>query len=223
MDVIFQQWPRFLNALWLTVWMFTLVTIVSTFIGAALAILAGRLGPVLAIPLSIYTWIFRGVPELVILLICYLALPYLGLDLGSIGSAILAFVLIGVAFQSEIFRAGLSTIDDRMIEAARGLGMSWWLMTRRVIIPQVLRVSVPSWATFLAGNVKAFALASAVAVTEIMTVTRQTMAISKDPFTLILLAALLYGAIASVLMVLEIVISRYLTHRYGPAHGGGAT
>lgn len=222
MDVLLQQWPRFVNALWLTVWMFTLVTIVSTILGAALAILADRFGAIVSFPMRIYTWIFRGVPELVILLICYLALPYIGLDLGSVGSALLAFTLIGTAFQSEIFRAGLSTVDARMIEAARGLGMSWGLMTRRVIIPQVLRVSVPSWATFLAGNVKAFALASAVAVTEIMTVTRQTMAISKDPFTLILVAGLIYGAIASVLMILEIVISRYLTHRYGPAHGGGA-
>ena len=222
MDVLFQQWPRFMSALWLTVWMFTLVTIVSTLIGAALAILAERFGPVLGVPLRIYAWIFRGVPELVVLLICYLALPYLGLDLGSVGSAILAFTRIGIAFQSEIFRAGLASVDARMIEASRGLGMGWWLMTRRVIVPQVLRVSVPSWATFLAGNVKAFALASAVAVTEIMTVTRQTMAISKDPFTLILFAGFLYGAIASVLMVLEIVISRYLTHRYGPANGGGA-
>ena len=222
MDVLLQQWPRFLNALWLTIWMFTVVTIVSTILGAALAILADRYGKILSIPMRIYAWIFRGIPELVILLICYLALPYIGLDLGSIGSALLAFTLIGVAFQTEIFRAGLSTVDARMIEASRGLGMSWWLMTRRVIIPQVLRVSVPSWATFLAGNVKAFALASAVAVTEIMTVTRQTMAISKDPFTLILLAGLLYGAIASALMIIEIVVSRYLTHRYGPAHGGSA-
>ena len=147
MDVLLQQWPRFVNALWLTVWMFTLVTIVSTILGAALAILADRFGAIVSFPMRIYTWIFRGVPELVILLICYLALPYIGLDLGSVGSALLAFTLIGTAFQSEIFRAGLSTVDARMIEAARGLGMSWGLMTRRVIIPQVLRVSVPSWAT----------------------------------------------------------------------------
>ncbi len=221
MDVLLQQLPRFLSALWLTLWMFALVTVMSTIIGAALAIFADRYGRPVAAALRIYSWIFRGVPELVVLLICYLALPYAGIDLGSVGSAILAFTLVGVAFQSEIFRAGLSTIDARMIEAARGLGMNWWLMTRRVIIPQVLRVSVPSWATFLAGNVKAFALASAIAVTEIMTVTRQAMAISKDPFTLLLFAGFLYGVIASALMILEIVVSRYLNHRYGPAHGGG--
>lgn len=220
MDILLQQWPRFVSAIWLTIWMFALVTFISTLVGAALAILADRFGQSVAIPVRIYAWIFRGIPELVVLLICYLALPYAGIDLGSIGSAILAFTLVGIAFQSEIFRAGLATIDVRMIEAARGLGMNWWLMTRRIILPQVLRVSVPNWATFLAGNVKAFALASAIAVTEIMTVTRQAMAMSQDPFTLLLFAGFLYGMIASALMVFEIFISRYLAHRYGPSNRG---
>lgn len=216
MDVIVSQLPRFIDATWLTIWMFAVVTFVSTILGASLAILANAAGRGAGIPLAVYTWVFRGLPELVVLLFCYLALPTLGLDLGSIGSALLAFTLVGTAFQAEIFKAGLSAVDPRMIEAARALGMSWQLRLRRVVLPQVFRIVVPPWATFLAGNIKAFALASAVAVTEIMFVTRQSLAISRDPFTLILFAGVIYGAIASALMLLELVLTRHIIRRYGP-------
>jgi His/Glu/Gln/Arg/opine family amino acid ABC transporter permease subunit len=216
MDAILAQWPRFLDATWLTVWMFAVVTIISTLIGLALAVLSHSGGKPVSVPISIYTAIFRGLPELVVLLACYLALPVVGIDLGAIGSALLGFTLIAVAFEVEIFRAGLAAVDPRLVEAARSLGMGWCLTMRRVVLPQVFRIVIPSWATFSAGYVKSFALASAVAVTEIMAVTRQALAVSTQPFTLIAFAGLLYGIIASALMIFEAVATRYIARRYGP-------
>jgi His/Glu/Gln/Arg/opine family amino acid ABC transporter permease subunit len=216
MDAILAQWPRFLDATWLTVWMFAVVTILSTLIGLALAVLSHSGGKPVSVPISIYTAIFRGLPELVVLLACYLALPVVGIDLGAIGSALLGFTLIAVAFEVEIFRAGLAAVDPRLVEAARSLGMGRRLTMQRVVLPQVFRIVVPSWATFSAGYVKSFALASAVAVTEIMAVTRQALAVSTQPFTLIAFAGLLYGIIASALMIFEAVATRYIARRYGP-------
>lgn len=215
MDVFIAQFPRFLDATWLTIWMFVLVTTISTLIGATLAVLAEWTGKPVSLPLSVYSWVFRGLPELIVLLGCYLALPAIGLDLGSVGSAILGFTLVGIAFQLEIFRAGLNAVDKRILEATRALGMSWWLTMRRVVLPQVVRIAMPAWATFLAGNVKIFAVASAVAVTEVMAVTRQAIAVSDQPFFLIMVAAGIYAAIASILMVLEAVLSRRFSTRYG--------
>lgn len=215
MDVIVGQWPRFMAAAWLTIWMFAVVSLLSTLLGAALAIASSVAGRWLTAPLAIYSWVFRGLPELVVLLACYLALPLAGVDLGSIGAAILGFTLVCTAFQMEIFRAGLAAVDRRLFEAARALGMGWPLMMRRIVMPQVLRIVVTPWVTFLAGNVKAFALASAISVTEIMMVTRQSLAISSDPFTLILLAGAIYATIASVLMIGEVLLTRHMNRRYG--------
>jgi His/Glu/Gln/Arg/opine family amino acid ABC transporter permease subunit len=215
MDAIIAQWPRFLNATWLTIWMFLVVTVLSTVIGLVLAILSQTAGRVVSLPLSIFTAVFRGLPELVVLLACFLALPALGLDLGAIGSALLGLTLIAIAFEVEIFRAGLSAVDPRLIEGARSLGMGWGLTMRRVVLPQVIRIVLPAWATFSAGYVKSFALASAVAVTEIMAVTRQALAVSSQPFVLIAFAGLLYGVISSALMIFEVVATRYVTRRYG--------
>lgn len=215
MEVIIAQWPRFLAATWLTIWMFALVTVISTAIGATLAIAADRLGRPVSIPLTVYCWIFRGTPELVVLLACYLALPAAGLDIGSIGAAILGLTLIATAFISEIVRGGLAAIDLRQFEATRSLGMGWRLTMQRIVLPQVVRVVLPAWTTFLAGFVKALAVTSAIAVAEIMAVTRQTIALTKEPFVLILFAAAIYAVISSVLMIAEVLLSRRFAIRYG--------
>lgn len=221
MDVIIAQWPRFVAATWLTVWMFAVITVISTFAGAVLAIAADRLGKPVSLPLAIYCWIFRGTPELVVLLACYLALPAAGLDVGSIGAAILGLSLIATAFIVEIVRGGLAAIDRRQFEATRSLGMGWSLTMRRIVLPQVVRVVLPAWTTFLAGFVKALAVTSAIAVAEIMAVTRQTIALTKEPFVLILFAAAIYALISSVLMVSEVVLARRFANRYGLGRGAG--
>lgn len=74
---------------------------------------------------------------------------------------------------------------------------------------------LPAWATFSAGNVKALAVASAISVTEVMAVTRQALAISNQPFVLILLAAGIYAVIASALMLVEVVATRRFARRFG--------
>ncbi|QQA41976.1 ABC transporter permease subunit [Pelagovum pacificum] len=197
--------------------MFLLITAIATALGLTLAVLTeGRRARLL----SVYTWVFRGLPELVVLLFCYLALPYLGVDLGSIGSALLAFVLIGIAFHAEIFRASLRSIDPRLREASRALGMGRGLALRRVVLPQMARIAVTPWATFLAGNVKMLSLASAISVGEVMMVTRQSLAISQDPLTLILFAGVVYATIASAVMVGETLLSGWMRRRYGPPTGG---
>jgi His/Glu/Gln/Arg/opine family amino acid ABC transporter permease subunit len=215
MALIIAQLPRFAAAAWLTIWMFAVVTVISPAIGAALAVVADRFGRAVATPLAIYCWVFRGVPELVVLLACYLGLPAAGVDIGSIGAALLGLSLIGVAFQAEIFRGGLAAIEPRQLEAARSLGMSWRQTLRRIVLPQVVRIVLPAWTTFLAGYVKAFAVTSAIAVMEVMAVTRQLIAISNQPFLLILVPSAIYAAIASALMVAELVLVRRSARRYG--------
>ena len=76
------------------------------------------------------------------------------------------------------------------------------------------------WATFLAGNVKMLSLASAVSVGEVMMVTRQSLAISNDPMTLIVFAGVVYAAMASSVMLGETILSRLMRRRFGALNGG---
>lgn len=110
---------------------------------------------------NFYIWFFRGTPLLVQILFVYLAMPYLGIarplraadvftPLGFVGiltdafvAGYLAFSLNEGAYMAEIVRAGIDSIDLGQMEAARSLGMTYWIGMRRIVLPQAMRVILP--------------------------------------------------------------------------------
>ena len=215
MDLIISLWPRFLDATLLTLGIFVIVSLMSTTIGLLAALTTIAAGRWFTVLLAAYGWVFRGVPELVILLFCYLALPQLGLQIGPIGAAVLGFTLISTAYEIEIFRSGLAGVHRGQFEAARALGIPLPSVLRRIVLPQVIRIVATPWITYATGSIKRISIASAVAVTEIMQVTKQAIAFSHQPFRLILFAAILYATMASALMIAEIVVARRFKRRFG--------
>ena len=93
--------------------------------------------------LEIYIWIMRGTPLMLQLLFVYFALPMVGIMLPDIAAALLAFVLNYAAYFAEIFRSGIQAVPRGQFEAARVLGMSAPLTMRRIVLPQVLRITLP--------------------------------------------------------------------------------
>lgn len=95
---------------------------------------------------AVYVWFIRGLPNLVLLFLFYYGLfPLLGLHLPAffVGSTVLG--LRSAAYQSQIFRGALLSIDQGQMQAARSLGMSRALAIRSVVLPQALRISLPAW------------------------------------------------------------------------------
>jgi polar amino acid transport system permease protein len=93
-----------------------------------------------------YVWFLRGLPNLVLLFLFYYGLfPFFGIDLPPffVGATVLG--LRSSAYQSQIFRGALLSIDQGQMQAARSLGMSRALAIRSVILPQALRISLPAW------------------------------------------------------------------------------
>jgi polar amino acid transport system permease protein len=193
----------------MTLYIFGAVLGISTAFGFLLVLLHRLNRRIVNIFIGIYSWIFRGLPELVILLFCYLALPRLGLKISPFGAAVLGFSVVGVAYEFEIFKGGFEAVHHSQYEACRALGIPFWHMIRRIIVPQILRVILPPYITYATGALKRTSIASAVAVAEIMGMAKRIMTVSYRPFETIFLAMILYGFISSVLMVLEIVGNRY--------------
>jgi His/Glu/Gln/Arg/opine family amino acid ABC transporter permease subunit len=200
--------PRLVDATLLTLWLFVVTTLFSTLIGLALAVLASLSPRGVGWPLAAYSWFMRGVPELVVLLAAYLLLPYAGFDPGPVGAAIIGFVAISSAYEAEIFRAGLAAVPAGQHEAARALGMPLAVRLRRIVLPQALPIVAGPWLTYATGAVKRISIASAVAVSEIMHVTKQAISVTNRPFEFILIAVFLYGGMASLLMAAEAALAR---------------
>jgi polar amino acid transport system permease protein len=154
-------------------------TVELTVVGFALGAVLGL--PVLALRLSkiaplrwtarAFIEVARGVPLIVWLFLIYNGPtqfdPSLGLFFSSWRSAVLALGLVSAAYMAEIYRGSLRAIKQGQFEASRALGMSQVDTATRVIGPQMVRVAVPSSATYAIGLLKDSSLASTIGVFEI--------------------------------------------------------
>lgn len=167
-------------------------------------------------PCGLYRSFWRGTPILLQLLLVYYLLPEIGIEIAPISAAILTLTLNTTAFQAEIFRSGISHIAAGQIEAARMAGISAWQTRRRIIMPQVFRLTLPPLTNEIITILKNSSLISVIAVTELMRVSEQIASRTFQPLETYLAAAVLYLAVNLVLAR----ISAYLERRMA---GGLAT
>nr|WP_248256070.1 amino acid ABC transporter permease [Georgenia sp. EYE_87] len=211
--------------------------VVAVALAMTLAIMRRSDNPVMRWVSWIYIWFFRGTPvytQLVfwgLLGVLYprlsLGIPFgpefVVLDTNAVFSAAWA-ALIGLAlneaaYLSEIFRSGLGGVDPGQAEAARALGMNESAILRRVVLPQAMRVIVPPTGNETISMLKTTSLVLAVPFT--LDLTFATNAIGNRiflPIPLLMVAAIWYLVITSVLMVGQ----HYLELYYGRGFDGAA-
>lgn len=162
-------------------------------------------------PCGLYRSFWRGTPLLLQLLLVYYLLPEIGIEIAPISAAILTLTLNTTAFQAEIFRSGISHIPAGQIEAARMSGISAWQTRRRIIMPQVFRLTLPPLTNEIITILKNSSLISVIAVTELMRVSEQIASRTFQPLETYLAAALLYLAVNLVLARLSAYLERRMT------------
>ncbi|PWT46223.1 amino acid ABC transporter permease [Limosilactobacillus reuteri] len=94
--------------------------------------------------LEIYVWLMRGTPLLLQLIFVFYGLPIIGIVFERYDAALVAFILNYAAYFTEIFRGGFQSVDQGQFEAARVLRLSYWQTLRKIIIPQVIKIVIPS-------------------------------------------------------------------------------
>ena len=94
--------------------------------------------------LEIYVWLMRGTPLLLQLIFVFYGLPIIGIVFERHDAALVAFILNYAAYFAEIFRGGFQSVDQGQFEAARVLRLSYWQTLRKIIIPQVIKIVIPS-------------------------------------------------------------------------------
>ena len=148
--------------------------------------------------IDFYIWVMRGTPLMLQLLFVYFALPMIGIKLSDLSAAFLAFVLNYAAYFAEIFRAGIQAVPRGQYEAARVLGMSYPLALRRIILPQVLRITLPPVSNETINLVKDTSLVYILAMNDLLRVAR-TIVQREFDMTPFFVAAVFYLAMTFVL------------------------
>jgi polar amino acid transport system permease protein len=138
-----------------------------------------------------YIDIFRSIPLLVLLIVVYYALPFVGIRLSPFLSAVTALSLVSAAYTAEIFRAGIEAVPHGQFEASAALGLSNRNTMVDIILPQAIRIVIPPLTNNCINVMKDTALASVVAMPDLLKQATQAQALNANPTPLIG-AALIY-------------------------------
>jgi polar amino acid transport system permease protein len=159
---------------------------------------------------TLYTTIFRGVPELLTLFIIYfgaqILLQRLAATLGYTGrvefspffAGVVALALVLAAFSSEVWLGALNSIQKGQREAAAALGLSKRQAFRLVIFPQLMRVALPGLGNNWMVLLKETSLVSVITLHDIMFIATRANIVTKEPFLFFSVAGLLYLSISMV-------------------------
>ena len=138
----------------------------------------------------------RGTPLLLQLIYVYYVLPEIGIRLDAFTAGVLALTLNYSAYISEVYRGGIQAMPRGQHDAAAALGMTHALSMRRIILPQAIRIIIPTLGNYFIGLFKDTALCSAVSLQELVFTAQVQAALSFQYFTLYTVVACMYFAVS---------------------------
>jgi His/Glu/Gln/Arg/opine family amino acid ABC transporter permease subunit len=177
-------------------------------IGLALALLRWADVPVAARIVAVYVSLLRATPLVTLLLLLFFALPNVGIAIGPISAAILALVMNTSAFNCEVWRAALMNFPKDQYEAAQSVGMTAPLRFRRIVLPQIVRVSLPGLVNEMSLLIKVTPVLAVVGVVDITRAAVRIGAETYEPLPPFLVAIAIYAPIVFALVSLQRWIER---------------
>lgn len=209
-DFIARATPFILQGIGITLIVSAASIVLATLLAALGAI--GRLSAnaIINAVASFYVSFFRGTPLILQLLVWYLALPQVGIVLDPIFCAIGALGMNYGAYMTEIFRAGIQAVPLGQREAAAALGMSSRTAFLRIIAPQAFRIIVPAIGNDFVAMLKDSALASTVALQEIVWRARNVGQKEFKTLQTFIIAAMIYWALTIIFSTFQNRIEKRL-------------
>jgi polar amino acid transport system permease protein len=194
--------------------------------GILLAVMRLSASPIVSGASALYIWFFRGTPVLVQIVIWYnLAslFPHLSIgipfgpefataDTNSLITQFMAAALgLGLneaAYMAEIVRAGILSVDEGQIEAASALGMPPTLVTRRIVLPQAMRVIVPPTGNEAISMLKTTSIVIYIALTELFTAAQNIINTTYATIPLLFVACFWYLVMTTILTIGQVQLER---------------
>lgn len=168
-----------------------------------------------------YTWLFRGTPVILQLLLWFnlaLVFPVVGIPgiwsvravdiMTPFLSALLGLGINQGAYTSEVIRAGMLSVDVGQYEAAQAIGMSRLRILRRIVLPQAMRVVIPPLGNEFIGMVKMTSLASVIQYPEVLHNAENIYYANSRVIELLIVAGIWYLVVVSVLTPLQMLLER---------------
>lgn len=155
--------------------------------------------------------VLRGIPLLVLFFLIYFGFPQIGINFDAFTAAVLGLGLRSAAYQAQIYRGAINSIPEGQINAAFSVGMSKLKAIRHIILPQMLRLSIPGWSNEFTILLKDTSLAFGIGVIELMRQGRYIQV--RDP-DLVLAVFLLIAVIYFILVFSANKTMRFIEKKY---------
>ncbi|MEZ5778052.1 MAG: amino acid ABC transporter permease [Paracoccaceae bacterium] len=160
-----------------------------------------------------YIDLFRALPILVLLVLIYYALPFMGVRLSAFVSATLALSLVFSSFTAEVVRSGIQAIPGGQTEAAEALGLPFLVTIWRVILPQAIKIAIPPHTSNSVAIAKDTSLASVVAMPDLLKQATDAQALTANPSPLIAAAIMYLIVLLPAVRLVSILEARYRHER----------
>lgn len=175
-------------------------TILITFLAGALSVILGILiaiatlyGPkIVSLPIRAVTFLFMGTPLLLQLYLLYYGLSQVGVMLPAFWTGVVGLGLHYAAYNADIFRASIESVDAGQAEAARSLGFGRTATLRHFIVPQAVLTALPQVGNNSIILLKDTAVLSVLGITELVLNAQRAISETYRPFEFYFTAALLY-------------------------------
>ncbi|MBF7695435.1 ABC transporter permease [Acinetobacter rathckeae] len=218
-EIIQEYWKSYLwtdgmqmTGIAMTTWLLVLSIAIGFVLAVPLAIARVSSNPFISRPVWLFTYIFRGTPLYVQLLIIYSGIYSFDfihdhelLDeffREGLNCTILAFALNTSAYTTEIFAGAIRAIPYGEIEAAQAFGMSPWKKYTRIIIPSMLRRALPFYGNEVILMLHATSIAFTATVPDILKIARDVNSATYQTFNAFGIAAVLYACLAFLLIAI---------------------
>ena len=210
LEVMAKYLPSILDGVYVTIHLAVLIVLSGLALGFVLAVIR-------AFQVRVVNWLivfmvdaFRALPPIVIMIVFYFALPFVGISLSGFVVAWLSLTLVLASFAEETFWTGILSVERGQWEAARSTGLGFFQTLRDVVLPQAVRLTIPPLTNRTIVITKSTALASVVAVPEILAQASAAQAFSANTTPLTM------AAVAYLLIFLPLVVlSRWIESRFG--------
>ncbi len=192
-ELFIQSFPRLMDGLWITL----STTLISLAIAAVLGLTFGLMlvsnSKILRGIAIVYVSIIRGTPIIVQAFFIYFGVPNAtGIRLTAVTAGIITLSLNAGAYTAEIVRGGIQSIPKGQMEAARSLGLTKTLAMRKVILPQALRIMLPSIVNQCIITLKDSSILSVIGLAELTQTGRLIIANNFESFKMWIIIAIMY-------------------------------
>ncbi len=207
-NVVLESFPLIWKGASKTVSLFAWSLVVGTLAGFAVALMKISPAKALSWSATIFSWLFRGIPLLILLFYAFFALPEVGWLLSPFWAAVLGLSLWTAAYQAEVIRSGLIAVDQGQTEASDALGMTRSHSMRKIILPQSIRIMIPPFTSNATTLLKQTSLATLVTVPEMTLLTQRIFSNNFKFIEPIFVLAVIYLGMTTVLFIGQQIVER---------------